>query len=63
MINAIELAIYKFNYWLERSSLTSRFLNMLTESVDLIEGANEDTQFSVNYYFFSQISVNYYFFG
>ena len=35
MINEIELAIYKFNYWLERSSLTSRFLKMLTESVDL----------------------------
>lgn len=35
MINEIELAVYKFNYWLERSSLTSRFLKMLTESVDL----------------------------
>ena len=30
---------------------------------DLFEGANGGTQFSVNYFFFSQISVNYYFFG
>ena len=28
-----------------------------------LEGANEGTQISVNYYFFGQISVNYHFFA
>ena len=31
--------------------------------IPFVEGANGETQFSVNYYFFGQVSVNIYFVG
>ena len=46
-----------------RVSMTLKRQSVQSLSDHKIESANGGTQFSVNYYFFSQILVNYYFFG